>query len=357
MAPSRAPAPAPCLPAASSNSRLDIRDIAFQRVNAQRKVWQQKGELSRITSETLLDASNAYIDWLTARTGEAVALDVQQKLQQLLDRAKKLAEVEPAVGVEVARIQSEVAGQQQTILKLRHQAAGTAAKLLYVLGLNPSSELVPVDSRLMPFDLIDATPATSSLVAQALTTGPGIQEMEGLLNLIHESMARAQGPARLMPIIEMRMAEGGFGAGPGDSMDWDNRWDLGLQMRWNVTEFLTAQDRKRAAQSKIQQAHLAYGDLRAKLTAGVQESREAIFSGREQIHYTEEQIRQVRTAYDLSNLRLEKNPQPSSYSETLLAIATVGRAQLNYLMASSAYDKAQLQLMVLLGPAPGGSEK
>lgn len=339
------------------DSKLDLRDLAFQRVNAQRNVWQQKGELSRVTSETLLDASNTYIDWLTARTGEAVALDIQHKLQQLLERAKRLAAVEPAVSVEVARIQSELSGQQQVVLKLRQQAAAAASKLLYVLGLDPASELVPVDSRLMPFDLIDATPATPNLVAQALSTGPGIQEMEGLLNLIQESLERAQGPGRLMPIIEMRMAEGAFGAGPGDSLAWDNRWDLGLQMRWNLTGLLTARDRKRVAQSKIQQAHLAYQDLRGKLTAGVQEAREAILSGRDQIHQTEEQIRQARTAYDLSNLRLEKNPQPSSYSETLMAIGTVGKAQLNYLMATSAYDKAQLRLMMLLGPGAIQSKK
>ena len=47
-------------------------------------------------------------------------------------------------------------------------------------------------------------------------------------------------------------------------------------------------DRERILQAKTQQAHLAYQDLQAKLTAGVYESREAIVSGREQIRITQD---------------------------------------------------------------------
>ena len=39
------------------NSQMDLREYGFQKVNAQRQVWQQKGELSRVTSELLLEAA------------------------------------------------------------------------------------------------------------------------------------------------------------------------------------------------------------------------------------------------------------------------------------------------------------
>src|SRR5207248_10854094 len=53
-------------------ARFDLRETGFQRINAERKVWQQKGELSRITSEKLLDAAETYVDLLAARTSEAI---------------------------------------------------------------------------------------------------------------------------------------------------------------------------------------------------------------------------------------------------------------------------------------------
>ena len=61
------------------------------------------------------------------------------------------------------------------------------------------------------------------------------------------------------------MAEGAFGAGPGSQLAWDNRWDLGLHVKWNLTEAVTARDRRRLADAQIQQTRLGYQELRAKL--------------------------------------------------------------------------------------------
>lgn len=338
------------------NGQLDLRDYAFQKVNAQRQVWQQKGELSRVTSETLLEAANAYIDLLTALSGEAIARDLEKSLRGLLDSTERLATKEPAAQIEVARINAELRGQQQAFIKIRSQVEAATAKLIYHLGIDPCTQLVPVDQKVMPFDLVDASPPARELVQQALATGPGIQEMEGLLALVHESIARAQGPGSYVPVVGVRVAEGGFGAGAGDALTWDNRFDLGLQARWNLTEYVTQRNRRLAARSKVTQLQLAYQELRNKLTAGVQEARIAILSGREQIQLGEEQITHSRRARELSQVRWDKNVPNSSPSEVLLALRGIGLAQIAYLAAVNSYDKAQVRLLVLLG-SPAGAGK
>jgi len=337
------------------DSRLDIRDVAYEKVNAQRKVWQQKGELSRSKSETLLEAANTYIDWLSARAGEVIAHEMAEKMRQLAEKARKTADLEPAAKVEVFRVQAELDGQQQTIEKLRSQAAGAAAKLVYLLALDPATALVPVEKKLVPFEIVDASPATNDLVQKALAEGPGVKELDGLLTLVQESIDKSKGFAQFLPIFEVRMAEGGFGAGPGDRMDWDNRWDLGLQARWNLTHCLTQHERQRAIMAKVQQAHLAAQDLRGKLTAGVQEARETIISSKGQLDLCLTQIRNSEETYKLSFSRLENLPQTASFTETLLAIGSIGRAKGNYLGVINSLDKAQLRLLVLLGgPGPNG---
>jgi outer membrane protein TolC len=248
------------------------------------------------------------------------------------------------------RIQAELDAQRQTNVRLHSQTIAAAAKLIYLLGLDPCTQLLPIDRRLVPINLVDAKPPMCDLVAIALAKGPGVQEIEGLLALIQESIAKSQGASKYLPIFEARMAEGAFGAAAGDDMNWDNRWDLGLQVRWNLTEFISQKNRRRVAQARIQQAHLAYQDLRGKLTAGVQEARASILSGAEQIRLGEAQLKDANQARDLSEKRLKENMQPTSYSEVLLGNGAVARAQLNYLSALSAYDKAQIRLMVLLGP-------
>src|SRR5262249_2443787 len=54
-------------PGLQINSEFDIREQTFKRVDAERKMWQDRAEGSQVTSETLLDAANTYFDLLTAR--------------------------------------------------------------------------------------------------------------------------------------------------------------------------------------------------------------------------------------------------------------------------------------------------
>jgi outer membrane protein TolC len=336
------------------NGQLDLRDVVLQRVNAERKVWQQRGELSRITSEQLLDAANTYIDLLAAYQARAVIRSTDKDVNDVLKRAQALFKTEPATEIEVVRIRGEIAGRQQARDKLDEQAKAAKAKLAYLLGLNPEADLVPVDHRLGILNVVDANTPTADLVAQALTTGPGIREIEGLLALITQSMEKAKGLSQYLPVVGVRMAEGIFGAGPGEKSDWDNRWDLGLQVRWNLTELCTARDRQRVAQAKLNQLQLTNQDLRAKLTAGVREAQGAILAGPKQLREGENQINYARKALELSIKRYEASqPERASLGEILLAIRGLMSAQLGYLNTLRDYDKAQLRLLVLLGQATG----
>jgi outer membrane protein TolC len=332
------------------DGRFDIREIAFAQVNAQRRTWQNRGELSRVSSETLLEAANTYIDLLAARAAEAVGREIEKSLTNLLDYGQRLASTEPGARVEVYRIQAGIHSVHQSILRAQAQAQGASAKLAYLLDLGPCIELIPVDPTLVPFDLVDPSPSWCDLVDRALANGPGIREMQGLLSLIQESIDRAQGPGRLLPTFEVRMAEGGFGAGAGDRMDWDNRWDLCVQARWNLTALASAKARRQAAQAKVEQVQFAYEDLRGKLAAGVQEARETILSGHAMMREDIRQMEQSTEAHRLADLRLRERQPGAAPSEVLRSIEGLADAKRSYINVIREYDKAQIRLMILLGP-------
>src|SRR5262249_5217123 len=152
-----------------------------------------------------------------------------------------------------------------------------------------------------------------------LQTGPGVRELEGLLNLAQDSAARSKGLGQLLPILEVCMGEGGFGAGPGDRMLWDNRWDLSAKLRFNLTTLAGRKDRQEVIQAKVQQVQLASQDLRGKLTAGVKEARETSLSGREEIKEGTDQIYHAQLAFELSERRRRELPQAGSFTEVLLS--------------------------------------
>src|SRR5438477_464553 len=91
-------------PDLSTEAPADPRETAYQRINAERKLWQQKGELSRITSEKLLEAAETYVDLLAARTSEAVLRRTQDYQREVLKWAEALAKAENAAEVQVEAI-------------------------------------------------------------------------------------------------------------------------------------------------------------------------------------------------------------------------------------------------------------
>lgn len=329
--------------------RLDCRETLFQQISAERQIWQQKGEMRKVTTEVLLKAASTYIDLLAARTGEAIAIGVQKDLEDLLHRAEKIVEAEPGSAVQVAQIQAQMKAREQIIAEMREQASRASAELVYLLGLDPATVLAPVQERLVPLEIVDATLPVEELIAQAQTKGPGIPELQGLLNVIHEGMATATGSSKYWPTLELRILEGGFGTGPGDNLTWDNRLDVGFQARWDISQFCTQNERIRVGKARQNQAELTFVDLKAKLAAGVKESRDSILGGREQIRIGEQAINAAQRANRLSDLRLKDNAPGSSMPEVLQSLQTVALARIGYLAAVRSYNKAQLRLLILTG--------
>ncbi len=329
------------------NGKYDIRELTYQRINAERKVWQQRGELSRITNENLLDAATTYVDLLTARTGEAVAKEWRTDLESLRKWAADVAQTEPGARVQVVAVDAALQGHKASVIKVHQQGDAASAKLAYLLGVDPTTQMVPVDRDLMPVELVNAALPTGDLVNQALAGGPGVRELQGLLTTIQRGLDEAKSKKMYMPVVEVHMLEGAWGAGPGEETTWDNRWDLGLQLRFNLSELLTAKQRLQIAQSGYQQANLSYQDLRAKLTLGVEEAQDEIRSGREQILAAEEQVKRAREVYRLSNQRMREHIQGSSAGEVLQALVGVQQAQMAKLQAINAYNKAEIRLLLL----------
>lgn len=336
------------------HGRFDIREYAYAKVDAERKVWQRRGDVSQLTSDTLLDAATTYIDLMAARAAEALSRELEGRLDTLVKQAENRASVDPGVKVEAERVRSELVGQRYLTRKTRESAASASAKLVYLLGLDPCTELVLVDGRLVPLTLVDPNLPVCDLVEKALRDGPGIREMEGLLGLIEEAKAKSQGHTKYLPTFEMTMAEGAFGAGPGSSTTWDNRFDVAFHARWNLRTLLTAKEQSRIQYHREQQAYLSYHDLRAKLTMGVTDARETSLSNVELFSMSEDQIKHAQEAYRRSHDRLTDNIKGNSPSEVLLAIRALGGAQFNYLYALRDQNKAQIRLLVLMGAASNG---
>jgi outer membrane protein TolC len=344
-------------PGMEVKSTMNIQEVMYQKVNAERKVWQQQGELSRVNSETLLEASSTYIDLLTAHTSEAVLKSILAKEEDVLKWAEALLKQEKSAEILVETVKAQMSGHRQAVSQAKQSAEAASAKLAYLLGLGPDVQLVPADVTLQPVQLTNADLPTDALVNQALASGPGVQELEQMIAVIQNGLDMANGKAKYLPVFEVWMREGGFGAGKNSNMTWDNRWDACLGMHWNLTDLCKAHPRMESAQSKLQQAELSYRDLQGKLTAGVQEAQSTILGNRDVIKMSGEQVKHAETMHRLSDLRLKQRVEGSSTTEVLNAIRALEAANLSTISAVRAHNKAQVRLMVLMGAAGAGEGK
>jgi outer membrane protein TolC len=176
-----------------------------------------------------------------------------------------------------------------------------------------------------------------------------------MILVIQNGLDASKGCGRFLPVVEMCMNEGGWGTGPNSSLQWDNRWDLGLHAYWNLTDLVTARDKLKLAQSRLQQAEIGYRDLQGKLTMGVQEAQSSIQANKQLISEGTDQIKHATKSYDLNNQRLKQRVEGSSTTEVLASIRVLDAANLASLAAIRAYDKAQVRLMVLMGAAGAGA--
>jgi outer membrane protein TolC len=341
------------------NAEYNPRDFAFRQLEAARKVWQNQGDLSKITYEQLLEASTTYIDLLAAYSALAVSQELEAKLKPLFDEADKFWKANNQtkdVQIEVLRVSAEIEQQKSMQKKLRGQIDAASAKLCYLLGLDPNTQIVPADTNMVQFHIVDVTQPTDALVTQALANGPGVRELEGILAVINAGLDTAKGPARWVPIINFQMGEGLFAAGPFGTLDWANRWDMAVQARWNISDLFTAKRKREVAMAQAGQVNLTYQDLRAKLTLGVHEARSTVDATTAQLPFAEQLIKQAQTV--LSNtheIRTSSMPMPMAqpkpgYSDEAQAQKAVAMAKLNLVDMMREYDKAQLRLLVLLGP-------
>ena len=331
------------------NALCDIRDATFQRVRAERELWQQKGELSRITNVTLLAASSAYMDLLTARTGEEVVRSVDTQLQALLKLAEDLGQNVPQAPVE--SIRAEVHANQQVLLKLRQLGDAASARLAYLLGVCPGTLFEPVDATLAPFGLVDATPGAGRVGGAGRSQWAGgarpgrdagsaarQRRQGGRPNAVpaHRRDAHGRGPVWSRAGIEPGLGQP-LGPGPASALERG--------------EFLDVQAAATSRGIAVEPGSPGPGRPAHKLSAGVQEARETIHNTGYQIRQGQQQIDHSEKSVELLTEILKSVPQKDrALVDVMRGLMQLKQAQQDYLTAVNTYDKAQLRLLLLLGP-------
>ena len=83
--------------------KVDWKELTFRKVEAERQVIQRSSELVKLTSEQLLDAAGPTSTSCRAHTAVAVSAASEKQLADIVDQARRLADLDPGLRVEVVR--------------------------------------------------------------------------------------------------------------------------------------------------------------------------------------------------------------------------------------------------------------
>ena len=170
---------------------IDAKKTSLDILRAKQQRSARIGELDRVTRAELQKVSNAYIDLVAAQAGAAISAEVQSLLGDLVERSRLL--LQQGLLTEVNVLAKEQA--LQASLQNSSEAVGghhaASAQLVMLLDLDPATRLVASWDHLAPVTLIDENTRRRALRG-ALRQGPGIAEIDAVLQAIAEQQQRVR---------------------------------------------------------------------------------------------------------------------------------------------------------------------
>ncbi|HVJ80523.1 MAG TPA: TolC family protein, partial [Planctomycetia bacterium] len=223
-----------------------------------------------------------------------------------------------------------------------------------LVGAEKNLRLYSAEEFILPLTLVSLDEPADSILARALSNGPGIGELQAILQSLEEQACLAR-KYRFAPQIAVDVGGGGFGGGTGGTYgNWGGRNDLGAHVYWDLSDTLRAKQKSDVYQAKRRQSDLGLQQARQKIETGVramidqaERSRDRLQLAEAQILRVLEQLPKVRKLRDAAE---PNTPQIiSAFTYEAKTIGDLAKARQAYLEALLDYNRAQVTLYHLSG--------
>jgi outer membrane protein TolC len=329
-------------------AQFHLVDAIFQPKIAQRTAWARGHALNAVLQDQMLDASLAYLELLRAAQAESIARDTLTNTQNLSRLTSEYARTGQGLMSDADRVQTEVSLRRNDVVRAQEVAGVASARLAQVISLDAGKRIIPVESTVIPIELISADLDRRSAVATGLTNRPELHEARCLVAEACERLQREK-YAPLVPSVLLGLSYGGFGGGTGGTVSrFNDRADFDAMAYWQVRNLgFGEQNARDAAGARIEQARYQQVRLMDQVAREVSEAQIQVAARREQIVVAQEAIESAEQSYDRNTARIREGQ--GLPIEVLQAIQALDAARREYLAAVVSYNQAQFRLQRALG--------
>src|SRR5437870_8669698 len=335
-------------PGGTVAAQTDIGDAIFKSLEAHQLTKAARHGVDAQQQETILAAARGYFDLAAAHEAVGIA---GEALRASTDYA---AEIDRAVNAGIAfkgdALHVRVQGQRDEIALRRAEenARLASAKLVQILHLDPTVELMPRDASVVPLSIVSTKEPLGDLVSQALAARPETQQSAALLSAAQQAKNGAiYGP--LIPSVGGQAFFGGLGGGMdsqtghfGESEDYVAllNWRIGPGGLFDFGNI-------HAHKARLHGAALVADKVADQVANEVVTSQARIQSLEDQIAMAKQSLTDAEEALRLGQER--KDFGVGVVLETIQAEQDLSRVRNDYLNIATDYNKAQYSLLRALG--------
>lgn len=329
-------------------AQVDIGDALFTTLAAKQTVYATEAALQAQQQDSTLAAASGYFELLKAKAlveANREALTTSQTYEEQLQGGVNAGVIFKG---DLLRVQTQTQRYQAAVIQAQQQQRLAAARLAELLHLDPSVELVPQDSELVPIALLQTETSQDALIKQALNTRAELQQTQAQLQAAREAKKNAVwGP--LIPSLGAQAFLGELGGGQdsasgnyGTSRDYT----LGLSWRFGPGGLFDF-TRINAAKSKLHSAELGVEKTSNSIKRQVVEAQARVLSSTEQMTASRTAMNNATETLRLTRER--KQLGVGIVLEDIQAQQELVRARTEYLSTITEYNKSQYELTKALG--------
>ena len=343
---------------ASGPSRLTVNfslaDAAFEPLVGRQLHEAEISAEAATTNDSLTDIALAYFDLVEAHALLANANDALKATDEMVRLTTLFAKAGKGSVSEQYRAEAEQARWQQAVEDAQRRIVGRSVELARRLRLDAGVRLVPVDTQLVPVNMLPSGQSVEELVATGLSSRPELARHQSLIEATLSRMRQEQWRPWL-PSIQAGASAGTFGGGRSTNFDRQNeRSDVDLLAVWELRNlgFGNMVMRRRAAVEN-RQAEIEAEMMRDRVVSEVVTAAADVESLRRQMRTAQRGIAAANKSYTANLARIrEAEGLPI---ELLQAIRARGEAQNTYSKCMSEFNRAQYRLLRAVG-RPLGSD-
>jgi outer membrane protein TolC len=329
-------------------AQFHTADAYFQPLVAERAAAAQRYAATAALNDQLLAAALAYVELLEAEQTAAVARETVVNSEELVRVTTAFADSGEGNEADADRAKTELSLRRNALARAEEAAAVASARLAEVLSLDAAVRLRPLETSLVPIDLVFCGGDVRDLVARGLTQRPELHETSALVGEAVRRLQRER-TAPLVPSLLLGTSYSGFGGGQGGRIDnFQDRVDVDALVTWEVRNLGFGERAARErAQASVRRTRAERVRAMDRVAREIAEAHAQVVARGSQIAIAEEGI---RTAEDSYRRNVERITQGQGLPiEVLQAIQALDAARRDYVRSLADHNEAQFRLHRALG--------